>query len=148
MNHIFIGKNIFIKFHYILEYMQILNVIMKLDNSNMGNKTTNIYKQNPVCNGYYIVSELNDVLQSGYYHSPLDYNNVDWFVNEMIKLENKMNFYFKNTKKDIVMSQEDEENYKNNNICYFCEKEILDTKVRDHCHLTGNIEDLLIIIVI
>ena len=71
MNLIFIGKNIFIKFHYILEYMQILNVIMKLDNSNMGNKTTNIYKQKAVCNGYYIVSELNDVLKSGYYHSPL-----------------------------------------------------------------------------
>ena len=44
----------------------------------------------------------------------------------MIKLENKMNFYFKNTKKDIVMTQEDEEKYKNNNICYFCETEILD----------------------
>ena len=67
----------------------------------MGNKTTNIYKQNPVCNGYYIVSGLNNVLKSGYYHSPLGYENVDWFVNEMIKLENKMNFYFKNTKKDI-----------------------------------------------
>ena len=25
-------------------------------------------------------------------------NNVNWFVNEMTKLENKMNFYFKNTK--------------------------------------------------
>ena len=37
----------------------------------MGNKTTNIYKQNAVCNGYYIVSELNDILQSGYYHSVL-----------------------------------------------------------------------------
>ena len=78
-------------------------------------------------------------------------NNVDWFVNEIIKLEKKMNFYFKNIlKKDIVMSQEDEENYKNNYICWFCEQEILDnTKVRDHCHLTGqNIEDQLIIIVI
>ena len=90
----------------------------------MGTKTTNIYKQLPVCNGYYITSELNDILQSGYYHSPLNYNNVDWFVNEMIKLENKMNFYFKNTKKDIVMTQEDEEKYKNNNICYFCEKKL------------------------
>ena len=109
-----------------------------IDNSSFGYKTTNIYHQKAVCNGYYIVSELNNVLKSGYYHSPLDYNNVDWFVNEIIKLENKMNFYFKNTKKDIVMSQEDEENYKNNNICYFCEQEILDnTKVRDHCHLTG-----------
>ena len=32
------------------------------DNSIIGNKTTNIYKQNPVLNGYRIVSELEDVL--------------------------------------------------------------------------------------
>ena len=49
-----------------------------------------------------------------------------------------MAFYFKNTKKDIIMKQEDEEDYKNNNIRRFCEKEILSDKVRDHCHLTGN----------
>ena len=49
-----------------------------------------------------------------------------------------MNFYSKNTKKDIVMSEKDGENYKNNNNCYFCEQEILDnTKVKDHCNLTG-----------
>ena len=49
-----------------------------------------------------------------------------------------MNFYFKNTKKDIIMTQEDEKHFRNNNICWFCEQEILDdTKVRDHCHLTG-----------
>ena len=35
------------------------------------------------------------------------------------------------------MKQEDEEDFKNNNICRFCEKEILSDKVRDHCHLTG-----------
>ena len=33
-----------------------------------------------------------------------------------------MAFYFKNTNKDIIMTQEDEEDYKNNNICRFCEK--------------------------
>ena len=48
-----------------------------------------------------------------------------------------MAFFFKETKKDIIMTQEDEEKYKNNNICRFCEKEILSDKVRDHCHLTG-----------
>ena len=48
----------------------------------------------------------------------------------MIKLENKMNFYFKNTKKDIIMTQEDEEHYKNNNICWFCEQEILDNTIK------------------
>ena len=86
------------------------------DNSIVGNKTTNIYKQNPVLNGYHIISELEDVLKSDYYKSPLGYDNVDWFIDETIKLENKMAFYFKNTNKDIIMTQEDEEDYKNNNI--------------------------------
>ena len=107
------------------------------DNSIIGNKTTNVHKQNPVLNGYYIVSEMEDVLKSDYYKSPLGHNNVDWFVDEVIKLENKTAFYFKNIKKDINMTDEDEEDYRNNNVCRFCEKEILSDKVRDHCHLTG-----------
>ena len=94
------------------------------NNSSMGNKTTNIYKQNPVLNGFEIVSELEDVLQSGYHKSPLGYNNVDWFVDEVIKLENKIAFYFKKTKKDI-MTEKDEEDYRNNKICRFCEKKTL-----------------------
>ena len=116
--------------------MQISKLIMK-DNSIIGDKTTNIFKQNPVLNGYHIESEIEDVLKSEYYKSPPGYDNVDWFVNEFIKLENKMAFYFKNTKKDIIMSKKDEEKYRNDNICRFCEKEILSDKVRDHCHLTG-----------
>ena len=69
-------------------------------------------------NGYRIESELEDVLKSGYYESPLGYDNVDWFVDEVIKVENKMTFYFKNTNKDIIMTKENED-YKNNNICRF-----------------------------
>ena len=108
------------------------------DNSSIGNKTTNIYKQNPVLNEYRKISELEDVLKSDYYKSPLGYNNVDWFVDEVIKLENKMAFYFKNTKKDIIMTEEHGEDYRNNNVCRFCEKNIESDKVRDHCHLTGD----------
>ena len=108
----------------------------EIDNSNVGDKTTNVYKQIPVLNGYYI-SELEDVLESGYYESPLGYDNVDWLVKEIIKLENKMAFYFKNTRKDIIMTEEGEEYFENNNICRFCEKTIESDKVRDHCHLTG-----------
>ena len=59
------------------------------DNSKIGNKTTNIYKQKPVLNGYYIISEIEDVLESGYYESPLGYDNVDWFVKEVKKLKIK-----------------------------------------------------------
>ena len=54
-------------------------------------KTTLIFRQNPICNGFYIVSELNNVLQSGY-RSCFGENNVKWFVNEGIKIENKMKF--------------------------------------------------------
>ena len=48
-----------------------------------------------------------------------------------------MAFFFKNTKKNINMTKENEEDYRNNNICRFCEEEISSDKVRDHCHLTG-----------
>ena len=82
------------------------------------------------------MSELEDVLKSDYYKSPLGYNNVDWFVDEVIKLENKLTFYFKNTNKHIFMTKKDEEDFEKNNICRFCEKVIVDNKVRDHCHLT------------
>ena len=92
------------------------------DNSIIGNKTTNIYKQNPVLNGYYLVSELEDVLKSEYYKSLLGYDNVDWFVDEVIKLENKMAFYFENTKKDIIMTEENEEDFRNDNVCRFWKK--------------------------
>ena len=79
---------------------------------------------------------MDNVLQSGYHKSPLGYNHVDWFADEVIKLENKMAFYFKNTKKDIIMTEKDED-FRNNNICRFCEKNIESDKVRDHCHLTS-----------
>ena len=54
------------------------------DDTNIGKKTTNFYKQNPVFNGYHIISELEDVLKSDFYKSPLGYNNSDWFVKEVI----------------------------------------------------------------
>ena len=63
---------------------------------------------------------MEDVLKSGYYKSSLGYNNVDWFRNENIKLEIKKPFYFRNTKKDVVMTEETEENFDNTNFCRFC----------------------------
>ena len=57
----------------------------EIDNASIRIKTINIYKQKPVLNGYEIVSELENVLKSEYYKSPLGYNNEDWFVNEVTK---------------------------------------------------------------
>ena len=47
------------------------------DKSNIGIKTTIIYKQIPVCNAYRLVSEIVDVLKSGLYKSLLGYENVN-----------------------------------------------------------------------
>ena len=58
----------------------------EVDISSIDNKTTNIYKQKPMLNGYNILSELDDVLQSGYYESLLGCDIVEWFVNELVNL--------------------------------------------------------------
>ena len=57
--------------------------------------------------------ELEDVFKSRFYESPLHYDNIYWFMNEVFKLENKMVFYFKNTDKEIITTDEDEEVYRN-----------------------------------
>ena len=57
--------------------------------------------------------ELEDVFKSRFYESPLHYDNINWFMNEVFKLENKMVFYFKNTDKEIITTDEDEEVYRN-----------------------------------
>ena len=59
-------------------------------------------------------------------------------MDEVIKLRNKIIFYFKNTNEDTLMTEEDEEQYRNTNNCKFCEKNFEPVKGRDHCHLTGN----------
>ena len=96
-------------------------------NSSTRNKTTNILKQNPVHTGYQKKSELDDVLKSGYYQSQLGFDNLEWFVNDVIKIkrEIKMAVYIKNTQKDITMTEEDEAILKNIDVCRFCEKEIV-----------------------
>ena len=113
----------------------------EIDNSSIGNKSTSIYKQNPVPKGYQIESELENVLKSGYYKSPIGYNKVDWFVDEVIKLEIKIAVQFVNANKDTIRTAEDEKVYRNKNVCRFCEKNIKCDKVRDHCHLTGKYGD-------
>ena len=57
-------------------------------------------------------------------------------MNEKMKLENKMAFYLKNSNKEI-MTEKDEEDYRSNDNCRFCEKNNEADKVRDQFHLTG-----------
>ena len=73
----------------------------------------------------------------GYYESPLDFDKIDWLLDAIQKIENIMAFCFKNSKKDNIMSEEDEDNCRSINICRFCAKKREPDKVRDHCHLTS-----------
>ena len=54
-----------------------------------------------------------------------------------LKIKKWMALYIKDTKKDINMTEEDEEFYKNTIVCRFCEKEITSDEIRDQCHLKG-----------
>ena len=76
-------------------------------------------------------------MQSGCSEYLLGYDNVDWFVDEVIELEKKITFFFKNTRKHNRKTDNDEEGFKNFDVCRVCEKSIICTKVTDHCHLTG-----------
>ena len=66
----------------------------------------------------------------------MGYNNVGWFVDEVIKLETKMAIYFEITTKDISMTEGDDEHYRSKKIRRVCDKGYLFDQVRDHCHLT------------
>ena len=77
MNLIYIGKSTFIKSPLYFRIYADFEADIEIENSSIGNKTTNINEQNPMLNGFKIISELDDVLQSGYYESPLGYDNVD-----------------------------------------------------------------------
>ena len=65
MNPIFFWKKHFHKNPLYFRIYADFGADNEKDNSKIGNKTTNIYKQNPVLNGYHIISELEDVLESG-----------------------------------------------------------------------------------
>ena len=45
----------------------------------------------------------------------------------------------KHFNKNLIMSEEEEEEFQSSNMCWICEKLIEndDEKVRDHCHITG-----------
>ena len=43
----------------------------------------------------------------------------------------------KHFNKNLIITEEDEENFQSSNICWIYEKLIDDEKVRDHCHITG-----------
>ena len=71
MNLIFIGKKHFQKNPLYFRIFADFAADKEVDGSSVGNKTTKIYKQHPILNGYYLKPDMEDVLESGHYESTL-----------------------------------------------------------------------------
>ena len=69
-------------------------------------------------------------------------------MDEVIELEIKKIFYFKDTKKGIIKTEQDEKDFQKHNIYRFCDKKLNLIKVELIVILLENIEDLLITLVI
>ena len=56
----------------------------------------------------------------------------------------------KHFNKELAMTKDDNEDFENSTKCWICDNDYIDSdvKVRDHCHITGNIEVLRIEILI
>ena len=67
MNLTYIGKKTFSQNLLYFTIITDFGADNEIDNSSIGNKTTNVYEQNPVFSGYYIASEMGNSVQSGCY---------------------------------------------------------------------------------
>ena len=85
--HIFIRKIVFGKNHYILGFLQILKLKTKLINLVSKLKQLLFLNKTQYLMVIKIKSELEDVLERGFYESPLGYNIIDWFMDEVLQLE-------------------------------------------------------------
>ena len=61
MNPPYIGRNTFKRIHFFWTYADFEGA-NEINSSNKTNRLTKNFQQSPKCNGYYIVSDLHDVL--------------------------------------------------------------------------------------
>ena len=60
------------------------------------------------------------------------------FVNSMIEESRYCSEVIKKLlKKDLLMTKEDNEDFKNSTKCWVCDNDYVDSDVKDHCHITG-----------
>ena len=90
-----------------------------------------LFKQIPIAVGFYVISPFGNK-----YNSYFGTDCKEWFVKEMLILEQEANKYFK-TYLELQITPQEEESFQLAEECWLCENPLDDTKVRDHDHLTG-----------
>lgn len=100
---------------------------------------TNAYQHHVPCAvGYQLVCSYDESLS--FYESYRGPEVSAWFLKRLRSVVDMINIFYKN-KAAIEMTLEDWANYDAATICHICQKEIsnIEEKVRDHCHLSGEI---------
>ena len=97
-----------------------------------------LFKQIPIAVGFYVISPFGNK-----YNSYFGTDCNEWFVKEMVILEQEANKYFK-TNLELQITSQEEESFQLAEECWLCENPLDDTKVRDHDHLTGKYRGVII----
>ena len=94
-----------------------------------------LFKQIPIAVGFYLISPIGAPFEYEYY-SYFGVDCVEWFVNEMLTLENIASNFFE-TNLELEITPQEEESFQQSKVCWLCGATPGDDKVRDHDHLTG-----------
>ncbi|EZA52906.1 hypothetical protein X777_07706 [Ooceraea biroi] len=97
-----------------------------------------LYQRHQVSSIAYYVRCSYDKALSGY-RSRRDKECVSWFVEQLKELAYRVKAILSRNVPMIELTRDEHEKFNNATQCYICEKPFApdDTRVRDHCHLTG-----------
>ncbi|EZA56769.1 hypothetical protein X777_03234 [Ooceraea biroi] len=97
-----------------------------------------LYQRHQVSSiGYYVRCNYDESLSG--YRSRRDSNCIAWFVEQLKDLVHRVKVILSRNVPMKNLTREECEKYNNATHCHICEKPFApdDTRVRDHCHLTG-----------
>ena len=95
------------------------------DKGKQGENTQTLFKQLPSYVGYYFINKITNENQYYYYIPNKQIKPEDWFVNEMVKVNQYVFNFFTSTDLPINMTKEDEKHFNETNTCWLCEKKII-----------------------
>ena len=110
-----------------------------INQDNIINKTIDICKQIPCCNGFYVINKLTDLPRDcGYYKSPFGSNNVEWFLNRVNYIEFQMSEFFNQNLKPKIIEKSNNKFLKAKT-CWLCDIKFVDIndKVAHYCKMTA-----------
>ncbi|XP_072751051.1 uncharacterized protein [Anoplolepis gracilipes] len=117
-------------------YADLECVLRKTDKEEEAEK--NVYQHHQVFSiAYYVHCSYDNLLSA--YHSRREANCVAWFAEELKNLATSVKTILSTNLPMINLTREELEKFNSATQCHICEKPFVedDTRVHDHCHLTG-----------